>query len=593
MCGICGEIVVGHGAEPASAGRIEKMTQAMAPRGPDGAGVVVRGRVGFGHRRLKIIDLSEAAAQPFVDTDAGLMIAFNGCIYNYPELRAELEGKGHRFASTGDTEVILKAWKEWGTEAVPRLQGMFAFAIHERESGRVIFARDRFGIKPFYYSESGGRLRFASSLPALLAAGDVDTSIDRAALHHYMSWHAVVPAPRTLLNGVRKLPAATIRIIEPDGTHRDHRYWTPSFERSPEEAGLSAQDWRDKVLEALRLSVRRRMVADVPVGVLLSGGVDSSLIVGLLAEEGQKDLATYSIGFEEAHGEKGDEFVYSDLIARHYGTNHHKIMIPSDEMRAHLPDAIMAMSEPMVSYDNIGFYLLSREVSKTIKVVQSGQGADEVFGGYHWYPPLANSNDPVSDYMAAFFDRSHAQLSTHLSPDYLASRDESRAFVEAHFAALGADDPVDKALRLDTNVMLVDDPVKRVDNMTMAWGLEARVPFLDHELVELAGRIPAQHKLAHGGKGVLKEAARLVVPSQVIDRPKGYFPVPALKYIQGPYLEMVRDALTSSAARERGLFQQSYLDQLLAAPTEHITKLRGSELWQVALLEMWLQARGV
>ncbi len=591
MCGICGEIL--FDGSFASAARIQRMADVMAPRGPDGAGVHIRSNVGFGHRRLKIIDLSEAAAQPFVDTHLGLTIAFNGCIYNYPELRKELEGLGHRFASTGDTEVILRAWAQWGAEAVPRLQGMFAFALHERASGRLFFVRDRFGIKPLYYAEDGKRLAFASTLPALLAAGGVDTSIDRVALHHYMSWHAVVPAPRTILAGVRKLPAATIRTIEPDGQSSDRTYWRPTFERSAEDSARSGEDWATMVLEALRTAVRRRMVADVPVGVLLSGGVDSSLIVGLLAEEGQKDLATYSIGFEAAHGESGDEFQYSDLIAKHYGTNHHKIMIPSEEMRENLPLAIRAQSEPMVSYDNIGFFLLSREVSKTIKVVQSGQGADEVFGGYHWYPPLARSNDAVSDYAAAFFDRSHARLAEHLSPDYLAERDESLAFVAEHFALPGADDPVDKALRLDTNVMLVDDPVKRVDNMTMAWGLEARVPFLDHELVELAGRIPAEHKLADGGKGVLKAAARRVVPSAVIDRPKGYFPVPALKYIQGPYLDMVRNALTSPAARERGLFQAGYLEQLFANPTDHITPLRGSELWQIGLLELWLQQHGV
>jgi len=591
MCGICGEFT--FDGSPASATRIERMADCMAPRGPDGSGMILRGRVGMGHRRLKIIDLSEAAAQPFTDTALGLTIAFNGCIYNYPELRRELEAKGHRFASTGDTEVILKAWKEWGPDAVPRLHGMFAFAIHERDTGRVALVRDRFGIKPLYYSESPGRLSFASTLPALLRAGGVDTSIDRVALHHYMTWHAVVPAPRTILNGVRKLPAATIRLIEADGRHIDRTYWTPDFARSPEDAGRSADEWADLVLDALRVSVRRRMVADVPVGVLLSGGVDSSLIVGLLAEEGQKDLATYSIGFEEAKGEKGDEYEFSDLIADRYGTNHHKIFIASEEMRENLPNAIAAQSEPMVSYDNIGFFLLSREVSKTIKVVQSGQGADEVFGGYHWYPPMAASNDPLSDYAAAFFDRSHDRLAEHLSPEYLAERDESLEFVRAHFDAPGTSDPVDKALRLDTNVMLVDDPVKRVDNMTMAWGLEARVPFLDHELVELAGRIPAEHKLAHGGKGVLKDAARKVIPHEVIDRKKGYFPVPALKYIDGPYLEMVRGALTNDAARARGLFRQEYLDALFAAPADHITRLRGSELWQVAVLEMWLQAHDV
>ncbi len=591
MCGICGEIV--FNGERASAARIERMADAMAPRGPDGAGIVLRGPVGFGHRRLKIIDLSEASAQPFVDTEVGLTIAFNGCIYNYPELRGELEGLGYRFASTGDTEVILKAWHAWGEAAVDRFYGMFAFALYNRQTGQTAFVRDRFGIKPLYLAESHGTLRFASSLPALLAAGGIDTSIDPVALHHYMSWHAVVPAPRTILNGVRKLPPATIRTVEADGRVHERVYWQQSFERSVEDLQRPFEEWRDLVLDSLREAVRRRMVADVPVGVLLSGGVDSSVIVGLLAEQGQHHLATYSIGFEEAYGEKGDEFTYSDLIAERYQTNHHKIFVPSSEMLENLPLAIKAMSEPMVSYDNIGFFLLSREVAKSIKVVQSGQGADEVFGGYHWYPPLANANDPVGAYVDAFFDRSHERLAGHVQEQYLCARDESRAFVEAHFALAGADNAVDKALRLDTNVMLVDDPVKRVDNMTMAWGLEARVPFLDHELVELAGRVPPEHKLAHGGKGVLKEAARQVIPAEVIDRPKGYFPVPALKYVAGPYLEMTRDALTSQRARERGLFRDDYLDRLFAEPSEHITKLRGSELWQVALLEMWLQAQGV
>ena len=574
-------------------GAVARMAETMAPRGPDGSGVVAHGRVAFGHRRLSIIDLSEAGAQPFVDTALGLTVVFNGCIYNYKELREELQAKGHRFASTADTEVVLKAWAQWGADAIPKFNGMFAVAIHERDSGRVVFIRDRFGIKPLYYAETGKGVRFASTLPALLRAGGIDTSIDRVALHHYMTWHAVVPPPRTILAGVRKLPPATIRIYEPDGRHSDTTYWTPTFERTPEDARRSVEDWEEILLESLRTSVRRRMVADVPVGVLLSGGVDSSLIVGLLAEEGQTGLATYSIGFEEAHGEKGDEFTYSDLIAEHYGTNHHKIFIPSEEMRENLPLAIQAMSEPMVSYDNIGFFLLSREVSKTIKVVQSGQGADEVFGGYHWYPPLKDTNDAVGAYAEAFFDRTHARLAEHLAPEHLADRDESIAFIEEHFARAGASDPVDKALRLDTNVMLVDDPVKRVDNMTMAWGLEARVPFLDHEVVETAGRMPSALKLEQGGKGILKKAARQVIPNDVIDRPKGYFPVPALKYIEGPYLDMVRDALTSEAAQKRGLFRAEYLDTLFAAPKEHITTLRGSELWQVALLELWLQAQEI
>jgi asparagine synthase (glutamine-hydrolysing) len=257
-----------------------------------------------------------------------------------------------------------------------------------------------------------------------------------------------------------------------------------------------------------------------------------------------------------------------------------------------LPRTIAAMSEPMVSYDNVGFYLLSEEVSQHVNVVQSGQGADEVFAGYHWYPPLADSNDPARDYAGVFFDRDHAEYAEAVNPDLVVD-DYSSAYVMGHFGLPGADDAVDKALRLDTTVMLVDDPVKRVDNMTMAWGLEARVPFLDHELVELAARMPASHKLSDGGKGILKDVARKVIPSEVIDRPKGYFPVPALKYIEGPYLEMVRDTLKSQAAQERGLFRDAYIDDLLEDPKAHITPLRGSKLWQVALLESWLQTHGV
>jgi asparagine synthase (glutamine-hydrolysing) len=591
LCGFAGEITFdGRTADVAS---VERMIERLAPRGPDGSGIIAHDGFAFGHRRLKIIDLSSASRQPMADPALGLSVVFNGCIYNYKELRAELEAKQYRFFSSGDTEVVLKAYHAWGGDFVSRLHGMFAFAIHERESGRLVLGRDRFGIKPLYLAPGSRRLRFASSLPSLLAGGDIDTAIDRVALDNYMTFHSVVPSPRTILAGVRKLPPATVRIVEPDGRITDKRYWSARYEHDRDDIALSREDWRDRVLAALRKAVERRMVADVPVGVLLSGGVDSSLVVGLLAESGQSGLMTFSIGFEEANNEKGDEFVYSDLIASHFATDHHKIFVESNRLLDALPDTIAAMSEPMVSYDNVGFYLLSQEVAKQIKVVQSGQGADEVFGGYHWYPPLAASNDVVADYARVFFDRSHERMKEHLAPAWLAEGDPSRDFVADHFSQPGAAAPVDKALRLDSNIMLVDDPVKRVDNMTMAWGLEARVPFLDHELVELAARIPAEHKLADGGKGVLKDAARLVVPSEVIDRKKGYFPVPALKYLSGPYLEMVRDALGSQAARDRGLFRQDYLDALFEQPEQHITPLRGSELWQVGLLEMWLQTNGI
>ena len=590
MCGFSGEATF-DGA-PASVSAVNAMTGSLAPRGPDASGLHAQGRVAFGHRRLKIIDLTDRAQQPMTDPALGLTLAFNGCIYNYRVLRGELEGLGYSFFSDGDTEVVLKSYHAWGTDCVRRFNGMFAFAIHERDSGRLVLARDRLGIKPLYLAEGGRRIRFASSLPALVAAGDVDTSIDPVALHHYMSFHAVVPPPHTMLNGVRKLPPATVAVFEADGRRRDETYWRLDFSRSRQDEERSFEDWEDEIIGELRKAVSRRMVADVPVGVLLSGGLDSSLIVGLLHEAGQTGLKTFSIGFEEANGEKGDEFTYSDIVAERFATEHHKIFVKSKRLLDALPRTIMAMSEPMVSYDNVGFYLLSEEVSQHVKVVQSGQGADEIFAGYHWYPPLMDSNDPVADYASAFLDCDHAGYASAICGT-LVSEDFSRAFIEDHFGMAGADRAVDKALRLDTTVMLADDPVKRVDNMTMAWGLEARVPFLDHELVEVAARVPPEHKVADGGKGVLKAAARKIIPAEVIDRPKGYFPVPALKYIDGPYLDMVRDTLTGTKARARGLFNQDHVADLLDDPKSHITPLRGSRLWQVAMLELWLDQHGL
>jgi len=593
MCGIAGELRFDQ--QFADIRAVADMTESMSRRGPDGEGVFSLGNRCFGHRRLSIMDLSSRAHQPFVDNLLGMGIVFNGAIYNHHELRAELREQGYQFASTGDTEVIIKAWHAWGPKALERFYGMFAFALWERDSGVTWFARDRLGIKPLYYTRDKDRLRFASSLPALLKGGGVDTSLDLQALHHYMSFHAVVPAPHTIVNGVRKLPPGSWMKVTPDGDCSVREWWRLDFTRREDDERRSFEDWKTDVLDTLRLSVKRRLVSDVPVGVLLSGGLDSSLITGLLAEAGTPALRTYSIGFESVGSEEGNEFRYSDLIASHYGTVHEKLHIPADSLLATLPEAIAAMAEPMVSHDCVAFYLLSQAVSRHSKVVQSGQGADEVFAGYHWYPPLTDVSDQnagIDIYKRVFFDRSHEELCALLNPD-IRIEDASSAFVAAHFAKPGADSAIDRALRLDTTVMLVDDPVKRVDNMTMAFGLEARVPFLDHELVELAARIPARHKVANGGKHVLKEASRAVIPAEVIDRPKGYFPVPALKYLRGDFLQFVRDTLDSRAARERGLFRRDAVERMLESPDSHLTPLRGSKVWQIALLEAWLQTNGL
>jgi asparagine synthase (glutamine-hydrolysing) len=593
MCGLAGEVRFdGRRADVAA---LERMTACQRHRGPDGDGLWVRGPVGLGHRRLSIIDLSERGAQPMTDSHLGLTVVFNGIVYNHRQLRAELERAGHRFFSTSDTEVVLKAYAQWGTACVEHFLGMFAFAVVEHATGRVVLGRDRLGIKPLYVDTRPDRLRFASTLPALLTAGGVDTSIDRTALAHYMTFHSVVPAPLTILTGVRKLPPATVRVVEADGTSRDTVYWRPSFTRDPGRADWTSRDWEEALLGALRTAVERRMVSDVPVGVLLSGGIDSSLVVALLAEQGQTGLATFSIGFESAGEESGDEFEYSSLVAERFGTDHHRIPIDDSRLLPGIDAAVAAMSEPMVSHDCVAFYLLAQEVSRHMKVVQSGQGADEVLGGYDWYPPLAAvpRDDAVEAYSRVFFDRRWTAMGEVLEPEWIVDTDAPTAFVTEQFGAPGAETAVDAALRNDTTIMLVDDPVKRVDNMTMAWGLEARVPFLDHELVELAGRIPPELKLADGGKGVLKRAARGLVPDAVIDRTKGYFPVPAIRQLDGPYRERVRDALSDPAAKRRGLFRPDTVERMLREPNATRTTLGSNALWQLALLEMWLQHHGI
>jgi asparagine synthase (glutamine-hydrolysing) len=588
MCGICGELRFdGDGADLAA---IERMTAALVPRGPDHGGSWSDGSLGFGHRRLAIIDLSERAHQPMVDSELGLALVFNGTIYNYRALRTQLAARGHRFFSDGDTEVILKSYREWGPTCVERLHGMFAFALWDLRERRLVLARDRFGIKPLYWSTDGRRMRFASTPQALLAAGGVDTVVDPVGLQFQFSLHAVIPAPGTILKGVRKLPPAHTLTIDRDGIGSPSPYWHLEAVREP--GPVSEAEWIERVHQSLLAAVRKRQeAADVPVGVLLSGGLDSSLIVALMAElGGVENLHTFSVGFEDQPEEQGSEFEFSDQVVARYGTHHHKFLVPNEQALTRLPEAVDAMAEPMFGQDAVGFYLLAERVSESIKVVQSGQGADEVFGGYFWYPRMLEETDGtrLDRFRRHYFDRDYAELMDLIAPEYQGP-DAVGEYIGARLDEPGADSFLDAVLRLDATTLIVDDPVKRVDNMTMAFGLEARVPFLDHELVELAARCPPETKLKSGGKHLLKAIARGRLPDAVIDRAKGYFPMPALKYVRGRFLEFMHDILDSKACRERGLYQRGYVERLLAEPEAHHTRILGSKLWHLAVLELWLQ----
>jgi len=585
MCGICGELKFdGTGA---SLTAINQMNQKLSQRGPDNEGTYQDGPLAFGHRRLAIIDLTERSNQPMVDERLGLVLVFNGAIYNYKVLRAELQQQGYAFFSDGDSEVIIKAFHAWGASCLARLHGMFAFAIWNVKSKELFLARDRLGIKPLYYHLTTTGIRFASSMQALLAAGDVDTRIDPVALHHQLTLHAVIPAPRTILKGIRKLSPAKSMSVNWTGQVSEQRYWTLQATRNTIQ---SEPEWIDAVHTSLRRAVkRRRDIADVPVGVLLSGGLDSSLLVALLIEAGVSDLKTYSIGFEDVPEEKGSEFEYSDQVVDRYQTEHHQFIIANDDVLKRLPEAIQFMSEPMVGQDAVAFYLLSEQVAKSVKVVQSGQGADEVFAGYFWYAEMqAAVGSDLERFRRYYFDRSHQEFLAGVTAPYR-GEDYTSALIEALLAEPGADEFLDKVLRMDVTTLIVDDPVKRVDNMTMAWGLEARVPFLDHEVVELAAQMPPSLKLKAQGKYPLKTIARGLLPAAVIDRPKGYFPMPALKFVRGPFLDFMRDILLSTACRQRGVFEPRYVEKLLNDPESYMTKLNGSKLWHFALLELWFQ----
>lgn len=598
MCGICGELF--WNGQPALEQNLKPMLKALESRGPDDGGIWTQDQIGLGHRRLAIIDLSEAGHQPMVDDT--LTLVFNGCIYNYRALREELIELGHQFRSHSDTEVILKAYRQWGMESVKRFEGMFAYALWDDDQQQLYLVRDRFGIKPLYYAPIEGGVRFASNTQALLSTPGIDKSLDPVGLHHQFTLHGVVPAPHTILKGIRKLEPGHWMVVDPDGQMYKKQYWQLSARRP--QAGekwsdlKTEQAWLEAIHQALKAAVHKRLTAaDVPVGVLLSGGLDSSLIVALLAEAGVENIRTFSIGFEDQPEEKGSEFEYSDLVVERYQTQHQKYLIPNEEVLPRLTEAVDAMSEPMFGQDAVAFYLLSERVSQSVKVVMSGQGADEVFGGYFWYPQMAQAaaehlgcqENPVDCFAPYYFDREHAEWLEMIHPDYHTD-DVTRQLMNDKLLEPGAETHLDRVLRLDATTLIVDDPVKRVDNMTMAWGLEARVPFLDHKLVEMTMAAPIDLKLKEP-KYILKQIARGIVPDEVIDRPKGYFPMPALKYVRGEFYQFMKSILTSEAAKKRGLFNQDYIEKLLAAPDapEHFTRIQGSKLWHAALLELWLQ----
>ena len=544
----------------------------------------------FGQVRLD----DESAPGPLTNTEQQLTVLFDGRLYNRDDLHSAL-APHYRFQTGSPTEVVLAAYSHWGEDFVTHLHGNFAIVVADAQRQRLILCRDRLGVKPLYLAEVNGRLRFASTLPALVASGGIDTSLDKVGLHHYMSWHSIVPAPRTLLAGITKLPPATMRIIDADGQSQDRVYWQPNYAREASRQNWSASEWQEAIQQELATAVQRGIISQERMGVLLSGGLDSSLLVALLAEAGVKDMATYSVGFDTVGSHTGHEFEYSDRVAQEFGTDHYTLQLGTNDLYAAVDDAIAAMPEPMASHDVPAFYLHSLAVADRSSVVQCGQGADEIFAGYNYHREAegVSRDEALAPFLEAFEDRDHQDLAAVLSQEWLTDTNVSRELLVDYVNAPGAETAVDAVLRLETQLILADDPVKRVSSMSMPAGLESVLPFLDHKFVEFVITCPPELRTAQNGKGILKNIGRELLPVEVVDRPKGYFPVPALQHLDGPILTKVTEALQAPEARERGLFRQEFVDELLARPNDHYVPTGGNVLWQVGLLELWLQQHGV
>lgn len=623
MCGICGFVSKDTLSEELANDKLDAMLSVLEKRGPDAYGKKLvynkDSLVALGHRRLSIIDLSSKAEQPMEDDVS--IVSFNGCIYNYKVLRQNLIDKfAIKFNSTSDTEVIIAAYKVFGESAFEQLDGMFAFALLDKNNNKLYLVRDRLGIKPLYYALYNNNLVFASNTPAILkqdkTAGfkaQLDLSLNPDSLNHIFSLHGVSPDERSILKSIKKIPAAAfarIDLAKPNLTLDQKFYW--QLKKNPDVSNLSANEILETTENLLEEAVlKRARAADVDFGIFLSGGLDSSYLVALLAKHGFKDLKTFSVGFADAvldngSKEEGSEFIFSDMIAKKFNTNHHKYEFSNGSIINFLPEVYKNLSEPLFAQDTLGFYLLSKSVAaESTKVVLSGQGADELFGGYFWYPQIFNENSPTSaigknfDLLEKYYlDRVDADLGKMLNQDFLsknATRDWFYGKVDKYLKNNPDDNFINMLFHLDITSLIVDDPVKRVDNMTMANSLEARVPFLDHKLIEFVFSIKADLKLAKSqqtsGKDILKTISRGLVPDAIIDRKKEYFPLPALKFLRGDFYDFIRDILLSKKCLERGLYNRSYVEKLLANPEskDSFTKIQGSKLWHLAALELWLQ----
>jgi asparagine synthase (glutamine-hydrolysing) len=623
MCGITGFADANRGREwpdrseavETERVRLRRMCRAIRHRGPDDEGMHLEPGVALGMRRLAIVDLA-TGRQPIHNEDASTWVVFNGEIYNYPELRRELEARGHTFYTASDTETIVHAYDEWGEGAFGRLRGMFGIALWDRRNDLLLLARDRVGIKPLHYAIASGRLYFGSEIKAILASGALEPEIDLHALDHYLSF-LYTPRDRSIFSGVHKLPPGHY-LRWRNGRAEVRQYWQlPAREVTPSSEGEAVESVRAVLEDA----VRSHLMSEVPLGAFLSGGIDSSLVVGLMARASSRAVRTFSIGFDDP---RYDELEHARAVARHFAADHHEFVVRPDAL-AIVDDLIAHFDEPFGDSSAIPTWYVSELARRHVTVVLSGDGGDELFGGYERYLP--HPRIAAFDRWAVPGSRAIASLVWPWLPhgtkgkNFLrtVARDERGRYLDQigyfrpderqslftadvrrltgaaaserslarHFARLSGLPWHAQMMHFDFETYLPEDILTKVDRMSMAHSIESRVPLLDNKVVELASRLPASLKIRAGRrKHVLKEAAARLLPRDILDRPKRGFEVPVGVWFRGGLRELFSDVLLSSRARQRGYFEPAFVDRLVR---EHVTGRREHtlRLWSLVVFELW------
>jgi asparagine synthase (glutamine-hydrolysing) len=633
MCGICGKLLYDEW-DQVDPDLIERMMAMLSHRGPDGRGKYLSGPIGLGHTRLSIIDLNRGA-QPISNEDGTVWIVFNGEIYNFQELREQLIKRGHAFRSFTDTEVIVHLYEEFGVECLSRLRGMFAFAIWDDRRKSLFCARDRVGIKPLYYADTGKAFIFGSEIKALLADQDISREINLQAIDNFLAY-SYVPGADTLFKSIRKLEPGYYVLLQ-DGKTVQKQYWDLRF--TEPSRWNSMEEACEALRSLLKTTVNQHMISDVPVGMLLSGGVDSTVVLSCAVEETQKTIQTFTVGFDGAGF--ADERPYAKLAAERFGAEHHAITISSGEFSGFMGDYVYHMEEPVYEAPAVALHYVSKLARQYVKVVLSGEGGDEAFGGYHnyrnllllektksilgpsgssalsavlrmaggikgfqkfkKYAPLLRT--PLDSYYFSrrsspfsFFCRTKAEFYT---PQMLAGVDSRRAgdICRGLFGKVSAEHYLNQMLYVDTKTWLPDDLLVKADKMTMANSLELRVPLLDHKVLEFAASLPPEFKVkCLATKRILKKAYSDRIPAPIIKRKKVGFPVPIAQWLRSDLKEFVRDNLLSARALNRGYFKKNAVVRLLdecfqgRPVTTEVFSLLALEIWHQKFLDPGLSA---